>query len=108
MNVYKTLNIRSLGLKKLMLPLVLILQLSVSGVFSLTQLDSHLSLERLAHSGFSIEHVYAEDAEDKSFDLNSEQDSFYSTPAKRLISISSAPPEHYLHGSTHSRSPPVV
>lgn len=108
MNVIKTSNICSVELIKLVLPFVLILQLSLSGVFPQAQFDSHLSLDKQAQGTFSIDRVYAEDAEDKNFDLNSEQDSFLSAPAKRFISISSALPEHYLHGSSHSRSPPQV
>lgn len=108
MNVNKTTNVLSIELKRLALLLVLILQLSLSGIFSLAEFDGHLSIEGQGQCGFSVEHVYAEDADDKSLELSSESPPFYKIPAKRFLSITSAPPENFLHGSTNSRSPPEV
>ena len=92
---------------RLFIPLLLILQLSLSGIAYFTHVSGVLSLESLCSEASSLQHFYVDDVEDKSLSLDREPLTFYDLISKRFIQVTIEAPLNFERSKTHSRSPPI-
>lgn len=92
---------------RLFLPLVLILQLSLSGIASFSHVSDLLSFESFDHEASSLQHFYVDDIEDKSINLDPDPLTFYDLTAKKFVQASFETPLNSGRSKTHSRSPPI-
>jgi len=93
---------------KFCIPLILILQLCLSGFALSFESNGDLALESCNHGNSAISLFYIEDTEGKGLSIGHLTLDIYDFIDLRLISVNTDLPGNYFCELNHSRSPPLV